>query len=113
MLSFLNLSLCVLSYVLFFQQQKRPSLSNFGLPLTTMDSGIIPVSSRNGSPAGSSGLLGVPRENSVSGADVTGDGGSILNGKKKNIFAPPIQNYLLQEFFSENFFESCSKIMYF
>ncbi len=50
-----------------------------------MDSGIIPVSSRNGSPAGSSGLLGIPRENSVSGVDLTCDGGSILNGKKLKI----------------------------
>jgi hypothetical protein len=44
------------------------------------------VSSRNGSPAGSSGLLGIPRENSVSGADITCDGGSILNGKKTIYF---------------------------
>jgi len=52
----------------------------------TMDSGIIPVNSRNGSPAGSSGLLGIPRENSVSGVDLTCDGGSILNGKILDLF---------------------------
>jgi hypothetical protein len=70
----------------FFQQQKRPSFSTSGLPLMTMDSGIIPVNSRNGSPAGSSGLLGIPRENSVSGVDLTCDGGSILNGKILDFF---------------------------
>jgi len=36
---------------------------------------------RNGSPAGSSALLGIPRESSASGVEATCDGGSILNGE--------------------------------
>ena len=76
-----------------------------------MDSGIIPVSSRNGSPAGSSGLLGVPRENSVSGADVTGDGGSILNGKKKTYFRHLFNKICFENFSEKTFFDSFSKII--